>query len=418
MFTRYLTTLRRNPRFARVWMAQVVSQMGDWFSLIALSALVSRYSNGSGMAVSTLFLAMLLPSVIVGPFAGVLVDRFDRKRLMVISDLVRFVITLAFLLVRSPDQLWLVYALTAAQFTLSTLFEPARSAIVPSLVQPDDLLAANVLGSVTWSAMLALGSLLGGSVTALLGTQTALLLNSFSFLLSALLLFSIAGAFRAAPGDHERQASETGGVGDALAYLAARPPLIPNLLAKAGGSIAAIDTLLIIFATRIFPIGTDGALSLGVLWACFGVGAILGPLLLGRFGDGSTRALQRLILVALVCCTVGMLALSVAPVFALVALAIVVRAVGGATAWTFSSVIIQKSFPDRYLGRMFALDLVAYQVVAFAATLAQGLLLERAGDLGVRQVVLSFAAISLLPLVLWAVFLARRPAAAPRPATP
>ena len=101
MLSAYWQLLRRNPNYARLWLADAVSLTGDWFSLIALSVLVSRESGGSGLAVSGLLLSQLLPAVVVGPLVGVLVDRLDRRVIMIASDLARVVITLGFLLVRA-----------------------------------------------------------------------------------------------------------------------------------------------------------------------------------------------------------------------------------------------------------------------------------------------------------------------------
>src|SRR5690606_9962185 len=187
----YIRLLRNNPDYALLWYAQAISLIGDWFNTIVLSALVSRYSNGSGLAISGLLLARFLPPLLVSPLAGVLLDRFDRKRLLIFSDVARFFIVLGFLLATSPDRLWLIYVLSVLQFGLSALFEPGRSALMPSVVRREDLVHANVLGSITWSAMLAIGGALGGLVAAVLGTTTALLFDAATFLISALLIKKI-----------------------------------------------------------------------------------------------------------------------------------------------------------------------------------------------------------------------------------
>ncbi|HCB07660.1 MAG TPA: MFS transporter, partial [Nocardioides bacterium] len=119
-------------------------------------------------------------------------DRFSRRTILVTADLLRAVIVLGFLLVDGPDRAWLLYALTAAQFMVSAFFEPARAALVPSVVPADDLLTANVLSSVTWSAMLSLGAAVGGLVAALLGAPAALVIDALSFVISAVLISRLA----------------------------------------------------------------------------------------------------------------------------------------------------------------------------------------------------------------------------------
>src|ERR1051325_11358496 len=115
----YILMLRRRPGYLRLWIAQAVSLLGDWFTTIALSTLVAHYSNGSGLAVSLLLVARFLPPLFVGPFAGVLVDRLNSKVLLIFSDSVRVIVVLGFLLATGPDRLWLIYLLSTIQFSLS-----------------------------------------------------------------------------------------------------------------------------------------------------------------------------------------------------------------------------------------------------------------------------------------------------------
>ena len=130
-------------------------------------------------------MAKLLPIVLISPIAGVIVDRVSRKKVMIISDLLRCGVVLGFLLVEDQDALWLVYALVIIEISLSGFFEPARSAIIPSLVPKKDLVTANALSGSTWSVMLAFGAALGGVIVHLFGIRTAFILDASTFLLSA-----------------------------------------------------------------------------------------------------------------------------------------------------------------------------------------------------------------------------------------
>jgi MFS family permease len=153
-------------------MAQVISLLGDWFNTIALSTLVSTYSNESGLAISLFLLCRFLPPLLVGPFAGVLLDRFDRKRFLIASDVARSFIVLGFLLADSPDRLWVIYVFTIMQFAVSAFFDPGRNAILPSLMESNTLIQANMLSGVTWSVMSAVGGALGGLVAGTFGITT------------------------------------------------------------------------------------------------------------------------------------------------------------------------------------------------------------------------------------------------------
>lgn len=403
MFSEYWRVLQRNPAYARLWLADVISLLGDWFSLIALAVLVSRATAGSGLAISGLLLAQLLPAVVVGPFAGTLVDRFDRKHILIISDLLRVAITIGFLFVQGAQDLWLVYLLTIAQFSVSSIFEPARTAMMPKVVRSGDLVTANVLSSITWSAMLSLGGLLGGVVAAFLGVTTALLLNSLSFIVSALLISRIrsndGSSFRAEPASGETP--HGGGLRDGVRYLRQRPPVAALLLLKASIAISNIEALRILYATTVFAANDDGALALGWLSASAGVGAVLGPLLLERFNDGTIQRMRRLCAIALAACALSLFGLASAPGILVAAFTFLTRAMGGSVIWTYSTVMIQQSTDDHVRGRVFALDFAANQLAAISVTLILGWLLQESNEALLRSITTDVGFVSIMPLIIW-----------------
>src|ERR1700752_5481126 len=184
----YVDLLRRNRSFRQLWLGQVVSQMGDWFDTLALYTLILQLT-GSGRGVGLLLVARFVPSFFFGPISGVIADRFSRQRIMIISDLLRAVVVLGFLFVRRADQLWIIYVLTVFQLGLSTFFEPAKTAPFPSIVEPRELVTANAISSVTWSAMLTLGAAIGGPITSWFGTEAAFVVESLPYIPSARLIY-------------------------------------------------------------------------------------------------------------------------------------------------------------------------------------------------------------------------------------
>src|SRR6266576_2838721 len=186
----YGELLRGNRGFRLLWLGQVVSQMGDWFDTIAVYTIALRLT-GSTRSVALIMVARFLPSVIMGPLSGVVADRFSRRSIMIAADLLRAVVVLGFLFVRRPDQMWLVYVLTVLQLAFSAFFEPAKTAAIPSIVSDRELLSANAIASVTWSAMLTLGAAIGGFVAGWFGTDVAFVLDSLTFVASALLIASV-----------------------------------------------------------------------------------------------------------------------------------------------------------------------------------------------------------------------------------
>lgn len=390
----------RNTAFRRLWLAQAVSLVGDWFTLIALAVVVSRASGGSGLAVGGLLLTQLLPTALVGPLSGVLADRFDRRRLLVLSDLTRAAVVLLLIPAVRAGTLWPVYALALLHFSVATVFEPARSALVPRLVGAGQLVAATTLTSVTWSVMTALGGMLGGSILAAVGASTAFVADALTFVASAALIVSMGPI----PAASNAPGAENAGPGfrDGLRYVRAHPVTGAVLLVKAIAGIGLVDTFLVIYATRVFPRGEGGAASLGLLWACFGVGAMLGPALLNLANDGSVRRMRRLIVVgaALIASALGALAL--APTLGASCLAIVLRGMGGSTNWTYSTVILQKVVPDGLRGRVLALDLACLTLTATFGSLAWGLAIDR---VGVRPVLLVVAGVCGIAALTWAALL-------------
>src|SRR4051794_3589830 len=136
--------LRHNANYRNTWIAQIVSETGDYFNNVAVFALVMEKS-GSGMVVSGVMLARAIPAVIAGPIAGVLLDRLDRKRIMIASDIVRALIALAFVLTIDQPRPWLLYALSAGLMFASPFFTAGRAAILPTIASPAELHSANSL---------------------------------------------------------------------------------------------------------------------------------------------------------------------------------------------------------------------------------------------------------------------------------
>jgi MFS family permease len=186
----YLDLLTRNRGFRRLFVGQLISQAGDWFNTVAILTLLLSLT-GSGESVALVLILKLLPTFFLGPIAGVAADRFSRKTIMIGADVIRGFTVLGLLLVRRPDQIWIIYVLTTLEITFATFFEPAKSAAIPSLVDTRDLVPANTLSGASWSVTLALGAALGGAVTNLFGRDAAFVIDSISFFVSALFILRI-----------------------------------------------------------------------------------------------------------------------------------------------------------------------------------------------------------------------------------
>ena len=405
----YLRLISSNRDFAKLWAAQLVSLLGDWFSTIVISALIVSYTRGTGyqgIAVGAFLVARMLPPLLMRPVAGVLADRFDRKRLLIVSDILRSLAVCGLLFTtRGPEYLPLVYVFVMIQFLISSVFEPARNAIMPSVLYRHELIIGNTLSSITWSAMLAIGAICGGVVAEIFGTEFALFIDALTFLVSALLVKTlvIPESPRSEIGEPTRVIKDKSKrtFVDGIRYLLRHPETAAAIFVKAGQSFTSSDTLLILYGTQVFVLGDQGISSMAILWAAFGIGAIIGPLITNRFSDDSVRVLRRLIVVGFALIVLGWLLWGLAPSLELLALAVVVRAMGGSVNWTYSSVMIQQVVPDEYLGRMFSLDFAGFELVQSISILAIGLLIDAFGSGGLQAIVFGSAIVAIAPLLIW-----------------
>lgn len=399
----YLELLRSNRNFRHLWLGQVISQLGDWFDTIALYTLVLTLT-GSGRAIGLVLVARFLPSFIVGPLSGVVADRFNRRTVMIVSDLLRAVVVLGFLFVRSPDQMWLVYVLTVLQLVFSTFFEPAKTAAIPSIVAPRELVAANAVSSVTWSVMLTLGAAIGGLVAGRFGTDAAFVLDSVTYLASAALVASVRLPKRPARPKSPLTLGRALGITDTLEgarYVMKRPRVFALLMVKpAWGVGGGILALLAVFGEKIFPVGGRAATGIGVLYAARGIGTAIGPLMVRRFAGESRKRMQAAIGVAFVVGGIFYIAFGRATNFALALLVLLIAHMGGSVLWVYSTVLLQQTVEDSLRGRVFAAEMAFLTLTMAASNYVTGELLDRF-QLSPRIVTIGIGIFFLIPGVMW-----------------
>ena len=402
----YAHLLRRNPEYTKLWFAGVVSYTGDWFNTIVLLGLVNEFSEGSGLAISIFLTLRVLPPLLVAPITGVLLDRFNRKHLLVASNLLRALIVPFFLLAQSPDTLWIIYIVTIAQFILSALFEPGQTAIIPALVLPADIVEGNTLLSITWSVMLALGAIIGGLFAYYFGATAALLADAATFAVAGLLIAwieydpeqgrKLAKAIGVDPSQKEDTSFMEG-----LRYVQHTPQMAATLFVKFGQSFGSMDTLLTVFATQLFVIGARGEISQALLWSALGFGALVGPLLTNLLNNGSVQRMRRLIGVGYVLLLLRWIILGWANSLFFIGIACFIGAMGGSINWTYSNIIIQKTAPDEKLGRMFSIDWIGFNLSMLAGTMIHGSMLDLFGTVHLDWIIHGTLVASVIPVLIW-----------------
>jgi MFS family permease len=267
--------LRQNSNYRYTWMAQVVSEIGDYFNNIAVFALVMEKS-GSGLVVTGVMLSRAIPAVVAGPVAGVLLDRWDRRRIMIASDLVRAVIALAFVMTIHQPRPWLLYVLSAGLMFASPFFTAGRASILPTIASTEQLHAANSLTQTTQWATLTAGTLLAGYSAGILGYYWAFVINSLSFVFSAAAIWRIAvpGGFRAKRHAHIAQ-RPWHDYRDGLSYMRSVPLMMGIAMISVGWSMGggAAQILFALFGEQIFHRGASG---IGSIWGFAGIGLLIG----------------------------------------------------------------------------------------------------------------------------------------------
>lgn len=278
--------LRTNANYRRLWFGQVVTEIGDHFNNIAVFSLAVE-GTGSGLVVSGVMLARALPAVLAAPVAGVLLDRLDRRKVMIWSDLVRFFVALGFIFTVREQGHWLLYVLSGMLMFASPFFTSGRSALLPTITTPAELHTANAVTQTTQWTTLTIGTFAAGLSVHQLGYEGAFVLNALSFLFSA---WSISRM--RLPGSGERAAAGASGGGvvqpwndylEGLRYLKRSTLVLTVALAgigwASGGGAAQI--LFSLFGELVFR---KGAAGIGVIWGFAGIGLILGGALAHRIG--------------------------------------------------------------------------------------------------------------------------------------
>jgi len=408
----YLELIRSNANYRRLWLGDIASHLGDWFNTIAIYTLVEQLT-GSPLALGLVFITKSLPFALASPLAGLIADRVNRRKLMIVSDLLRAVIVLGLLFVREPgDVVWL-YVLGALQMIVGAAFIPARSASIPNVTSPRELVTANALSAATWSALLALGAAAGGFVTEWIGVHAVFVIDSATYLLSAWFIWrSVIPQRTDKPPQGPLLRTAGRQVVDGWRHMWAEPRIGRIALTKAAWAVAGggLVYMLAILGQRVLP----DAPSVGIGWfyAARGLGTGLGPIVM-RMSD-----LDRKWWPTLMGCGIALtgvlyvLIANLSTLWILALLITVAHSTSGAN-WVASTVLLQERTVDRYRGRVFATEWLTLAAVDAVAIITASWLLE-SGTLTLREGLMVFAGAQFTVGVLWLLTVARLEAAADR----
>ena len=389
-----LSLLRRNRDFRSLFLASVISLGGDWFLWVAIQSLIYDATH-KALYIGLAILAQEFAFFLASPIGGILADRLDRRKLMIVCDLARALICVAFLLVGN-DTIWLAYVLLPLLASFAAPFDPAFSAATPNVVETHDLPAANALSGSLWGTMLAVGAGLGGLVSAKFGADTAFLVDAVSFLVSAGLLMSIRRRFSEARPEAVEHPSAVEATRETVRF-ARRDHRVLSLLAVKFGFGAAAG-LLALIPVMAFDVFKAGKVGFGILMAARGVGALIGPFLGHRIAGRAHRRLFPAIGLSLAVFGLGYIALGMAPSLAIGAVMICVAHLGGGSQWMLSTYGLQVLVPDHVRGRIFGFD---YMLVTLSLAVSAVVASAVADQTGAPRTVEIFGGAALIWAVVW-----------------
>ncbi|MDP6195134.1 MAG: MFS transporter [Candidatus Poseidonia sp.] len=410
----YTELIRENRDFRRLWIAAVISMLGEWFNTIALFFLILEYT-GSEFLLGLLFTVRMAGFAILQPLIGLMADRYNRKMLMIVSNLMQAGLALMFLLVNdSSDIVWMI-GLSGVMMVLHGVYMTAERASLPNVVSEEDLATANALDAASWSTALCIGAMLGGVVVSIWGTNMAFIVDSLTFLFGTVFLIrlnlpqtideSMKGPwFSTAYANIKR----------GWLRIRGQPSLFRIVFAKAswnvaGGGLAGVYLVLMGADVQ----GYGAAFGFGLFFFARGVGTGLGPILARSFFTDEERwpALvgQLIMLSGCIYFCVG-LSVSYA-LWITVVLVILAHSASGAN-WVLSTVMMQQWVEDEVRGRVFSVDMLILSVAFSTSTSIAGYLMENT-DLGIQYGIMLFSSIMILSGFIFTMWKPEAPAQTP-----
>lgn len=394
----YADLVRTNDDYRRLWLAQVVSNFGDWFGLLAIYALIQQYSD-SELLLGLIIVVKTLSLAFSSPFAGHITDRMNRRKLMIWCDIIRAIAVIGFLLITSFQLLWLAYVLMAFQMVFSAIFEPAKTSSIPNVTTSEELVIANILSAASWSIIFTSAMAVGGFATAWLGTDAVFLINSATYVISAIFIYrAVIPQTEMSREEKVRTKNPLTGIMEGFQFLKDNPSVLRPTMAKGmfTSCIGALVYLLILIAEDILLMGSIG---LGVLYAARGVGTGIGPIVGRRIFEKESSWVK-----AMGYCMIfaGLMYAVVSGMESLVLISVLVVAghMASGSNWVMSTVLLQRRAPDTFRGRVFSTEWLLFTLSQSVSVTIAAIMLEF-DILSIRQTVLLFSLFLVVIGVFW-----------------
>ncbi|MAH90162.1 MAG: MFS transporter [Euryarchaeota archaeon] len=388
----YYELLKTNKKFRTFWFAAVISMMGEWFNTIALFTLILKYSGSEAM-LGFLFTIRMLGFAVLQPITGLLSDRWSRKWIMVVSNLLQVGLALCFLLVDGPEDMWWLIGLSGVMMVLHGAYMTAERAALPNIVSKEELATANALDAATWSTALATGAFLGGLVVSEYGVNVAFIIDSLTFLLGALILLPLRVPQNVS-NDMKGPILSTAfaNIKAGFSRLISEPRLKRIVFAKttwnlAGGGLAAV--FLVLAGSRMSP--GEMAAGIGLFFMARGIGTGIGPIIARKYLVDKNKWPA---LVGILVSVSGFFYLLIGitifeNLYLTIGLVIIAHSASGAN-WVLSTILTQQWVEDEVRGRVFSIDMLLMSISFSLSTFTAGWLLDNT-DLSLKLGMIWFA---------------------------
>ncbi|MDX1641934.1 MAG: MFS transporter [Balneolaceae bacterium] len=394
----YINLVGKNKDYRRLWLAQIISNFGDWFGILAVYALIQNYS-GSELLLGLIIVVKMLSLAFSSPLAGYITDRFNRRVLMILCDIIRGFLVLGLILINSSEMLWLAYVLTAIQMVFSAIFEPAKTSSIPNVTTPKELVNANILSAASWSIIFTTGMAIGGFATAYLGIDLVFVINAISYAISAWFIYRAdIPQVEMSAEEKQKNRNPIRGIVEGFRFLKNNGSVLRPALAKGTFTmcIGALVYMLIIVAEDVLLMGSIG---LGILYAARGIGTGIGPVLgrrIFRQETGWVRAMGLfMIFCGLMYCVTSWLGSIV-----LMSIFVLLAHMASGSNWVMSTVLLQRRAPDIFRGRVFSTEWLLFTLAQSVSVTIASLILEFEW-LTIRECMLAFAILLILSGLFW-----------------
>ena len=390
----YIEFFLSNKKFRRLWAASVISLLGEWFNTIALFFLILEYS-GSEFLLGVLFSVRMALFAISQPINGLLADRISRKKLMLWANLMQVFLALSFLMVDGKEDMWWLIAVSGLMMLLHGVYVTAERAALPNIVDETDLITANAIDSASWSTALCIGAMLGGITVSIWGTDMAFIIDSYTFLISSLLLIPLTFEQKfdeSTQGPFVKTALSNIKTGWSRIYHDKK--LLRIVFAKSSWNLAGagLAGVFLVLAGGSLT-GYGAAFGFGLFFFARGIGTGIGPLMArALFKDKSRWPSVIGILVSISGVFYLLVGLTLEIYLPLtVCLIILAHAASGGN-WVLSTVLTQMWVEDEIRGRVFSIDMLILGSTAALSTSVAGFLVEYQ-NLSLKSGFISFSCI-------------------------